>query len=882
MDLPPLLRTKLHIPRLRPELVSRLHLLEKLDDGLNTRLTLISSPAGFGKTTLLSEWVQKTTLPVGWITLDKDDNDFPRFLAYLIAALQKINPEVEPDALELLHAPQPPSVQAVLTVLLNQIDQIPEDFLLVLDDYHLIEQAVIHQAVEILINHMPPQMHLVIVSRADPPIQLARLRGQGQLVELRLQDLRFSAEDCTRFFSKSLDMNLSDTDLQRLLARTEGWITGLQMAALSLRGRPDVRAFIESFSGSHRYILDYLIEEVLELQSDEVRSFLFQTSILDRFTGDLCNAVTKRDDAEEILAFLERSNLFIVPLDEHRQWYRYHRLFADLLQARLRENHPAEFPTLHERASRWHQKNGFLSSAVDHALAAGQHGKAVELIGEIAEKKLMRSETATLLAWKEKLPPAALAENPNLVFVFLWANAIAAYQFDTIQETLIRLSAGGGLLPGRAETLLAFIAISKFEMAAAEQQARKALTELGTEDIYFRSFALWIYGLTQALKNEYQEAILVMEELFKVSRDHENLMFSMLTACQMARLQMHLGRLDKAEKIYQQALAAGKNRRGRYLPISGEALMGLGDLYREQNLLDQATDHIIEGIELTKMWRDVAALEGYLYLARVKRAQADWPAAQDALDKAWDLAIKYDATDIDDRMVALEQARLWLAAGDLPAVEAWAARLPVQDPTDLGALADQGTVEYQFKTRESLILTRLCIKQGQYAEALAWIDHQLKALESLGRKEIQVETHLLQAETHQSAGDTRKALAALEQALAIAEPSGYIRIVLDQGPPIQKLLEKVKRTTYINKLLSQFQPAGRQPVAPPQSLIDPLSERELEILRLLPTNLTTPEMAAELYISVSTVRSHIKSIYSKLNVHRRTEAVNQAEDLGLL
>ncbi len=890
----PILRTKLHIPQLRSELVSRPYLLEKLDEGLKCRLTLISSPAGFGKTTLLSQWVRHKGLPTGWITLNKDDNDFPRFLSYLITALQNVSPAVEPDALELLHAPQPPPIQAVLTVLLNQIDHIPFDFLLILDDYHLIEQAGIHQAVETLLKHMPPQMHMVIVSRGDPPIQLARLRGQGQLVELRLGDLRFSAEDCANFFTKSLDKPLSVSDLQRLLERTEGWVTGLQMAAISIQGRKDISGFIQSFSGSHRYILDYLIEEVLEKQSDDVRDFLIQTSILEQFTGALCNTITDRDDAVEILDYLEKSNLFIVPLDDHRQWYRYHRLFADLLQARLRETSPDLVPGLHERAGIWYQENGYISSAVDHALAAGKHQRAIALIKDVAEKMLMRSESSSLMAWRKKLPADLIPKYPNLAFVFLWAQAIQEYRFEEIQAALDRLENEDALLPGRKATLLAFIEISKFEIGNAEPYARQALDDLDEGDSYFRSFALWIYGLIQAINNNLHESIQVFEDLYRLSQNQHNLMFAMLTACQMARAQMHLGRLAESEKIYLKALAAGKNRHGGYLPIAGEALMGLGDLYREQNLLDQATDHLLEGIELTKMWRDVAALEGYLYLARVKQAQDDWPAAEDALDKAMAMAVKYDATDIDDRMVEIGQARLWLATGDVASVEALAAKLDIQNSADLDSWKDQTPVEFHFKIRESVILTRLCLKQEKYSEALAWIDRQLGAFKTLGRKESLVEVYLLQAETYQALGNSGEALQSLNQALAIAEPAGYLRIFLDQGPPIQKLLERSSRTPYVNQLITLFRTTQeKHPLDPetlsdpknisdPQYLIDPLSERELEILRLLPTNLTTPEIAQRLFISVSTVRSHIKSIYSKLNVHRRSEAVNHADELGLL
>ena len=634
----PLLKTKLYIPQTRPDLVARPRLIERLNAGMDSKLILISAPAGFGKTTLLCEWVKETGLPTGWISLDEEDNDFTRFLTYLITALQGIYSEIDETPLELLRTPQKPSTQGAFTLLLNQLEEIPFDFLLVIDDYHLIEDQTIHQAMDFLISYLPSQLHLVIISRADPPLHLARLRGQGQLLEIRMNELRFYKDECAQFIYKALDTRLPENDLVKLLARTEGWVSGLQMAAMSLRERENISNFIDSFSGSHRYVLDFLIEEVLQRQTEEVRTFLFQTSILSRLNTALCNAVTGREDSHKILAYLDKSNLFIIPLDGERSWYRYHRLFSDLLRARLEESYQIQIPDLHRRASHWFEENGVISSAIDHSLIAKDYQQALNLIEEIAERTLMQAQVSTLLRWQDKLPKNLIDGHPNLSFIFLWAQMIKGYQFDEVHTQVEKIEDAQQILAGRKQTLLAFIEVSLANMEKAGDYAHQALDELKPDDIYFRSIALWIYGVSRAIKENLRESNKVLEELLQMSQVEKNTMFSVLTASQMARIQMRLGNLAEAEKMYQETLESCRDNQGKLLPIAGEVLEGLGELYRELNQLDQATDCLLEGIELTKQWRDVAALEAYITLSRVKQAQGDWEAAQDAMDKALALA----------------------------------------------------------------------------------------------------------------------------------------------------------------------------------------------------------------------------------------------------
>ena len=877
----PLLKTKLHIPKTRPDLIPRPRLIEQLNAGMDSKLILISAPAGFGKTTLLCDWVKETGLPKSWISLDEEDNDFTRFLTYLIAALQGIYSDIDKTPLELLRTPQKPSTQGAFTVLLNQLEEIPFDFLLVLDDYHLIEDQTIHQAMDFLISYLPSKMHLVIVSRSDPPLHLARLRGQGQLLEVRMDDLRFHQDESVQFFQRALNIRFSESDMAQLLARTEGWITGLQMAVLSLQGQDDISAFIKSFSGSHRYILDYLIEEVLQRQSNEVRTFLYQTSILSRLNDALCNAVTGQGDSQSVLAELDRSNLFVIPLDEERAWYRYHRLFSDLLQVRLKETLPDQITELHRRAGHWFAKNGFNSFAIDHFLSAGDNQQAVNLIKEIAERILLQTQVSTLLRWRDKLPKEQVAAHPDLSFIFLWAQAIRGYRFNEVRSELEKLGETQQIRAGRKQSLQAFIEVSLANLEKAGEFGQQALEELDPEDIYFRSIALWAYATSRAVRQNLEESYRILEELLQVSQVQENTLFSVLTASQMGRIQMRLGNLDLAERIYQETLESCQDTRGNLLPIAGEVLEGLGELYLELNRLDQATDCLLEGIELTKQWRDVAAMEPYISLSRVKQAQGDWNAAQDALDKAMDLAIKYDIIDIDDRMVEMWQARLWLARGDLDLVQKWVEKRGFEEQAELQPWGEGDPTEYQLRLRESLVITILHLKQGNYAQVLERIDWQLDVFQQQGRAVTQVELLLLQAEALLALGEDGKALEVLEKALEIGKYAGYLRTFLDQGEPVRELLEKTQPTEYVRFLLAAFEKPVPQRKESPQPLIDPLSERELEVLGLLRTNLTTPEIAEALFIGVNTVRSHIKSIYGKLGVHKRSEAVGSAKELGL-
>lgn len=881
-----LLLTKLHVPTQHPDWVSRPRLLEKISQGVSGQLTLISAPPGFGKTTLLSEWISVSRWPVAWISLDPGDNDFTRFLTYLVAALQRVDASIDNTSLNLSRSPQPIALEGLLTVLLNQIASFSRDFVLVLDDYHLIEESTVDQALDYILNHQPAHMHVIIATRADPGLQLARLRGQGQLVELRMADLRFTRNEAAALYARTLSLEISEDDLSKLVSRTEGWITGLQMAALSLQEREDFSAYIATFSGSHRYILDYLIEEVLQKQTEDVRKFLIQTSLLDRLNSSLCQAVTGRQDSQSILNYLEMSNLFIVPLDDERYWYRYHRLFADLLQSRLQDEFRSQVPGLHNTASQWYERHSFMPEAIDHALSAEDFQRACGLIDRVAEGYLIRSEISTLLRWIEKLPGTMLKEHPGLNFRYIWAQMLKRYRFDEVLAQLDQFQTDQEALMGRSAVLRAFIAVSRARYSEAGYYAEQALAWLDAQDGYFRNIAMWVLSISQITEQNYEEAARVMGELVQMSMVSGNIMIAVLAASQLARVRMRQGHLQLARSLFAQALEIARDSQGNWLPIAGEALMGLGDLYRELNELEAATETIQEGIELTRLWRDVAAMEGYISLARVKLSQANWSDSQAALDRGMELAKKYDAMDLDDRMVAMWQARLWAAQGLQEPLWEWAKALDLEDHRDIRLVREREPLEYHLITRESLVLIRLYLISNSFSKALQLIDTLLPVFQDLGRIETVIELHLLRAKAYAATGERDRAVEMLHEAVRMAAPCGFMRLFLDEGQVIKNLLHSLRSRSgsmdYIDRLLDSFGDVSSAKEIEAQPLVEPLSKRELDVLRLLPTNLTTPEIAAEMVIGVNTVRTHIKNIYSKLQVHKRTEAVRRAQELGLL
>jgi LuxR family maltose regulon positive regulatory protein len=924
-----LLVTKLYVPPPHPSLVPRPRLVRRLEEGVRPghRLMLISAPAGFGKSTLLSEWVSGRSHLVAWLSLDEGDNDSARFLAYFIAALQKIEENLGKGVLSALQSPRPLPIEKLLTTLINQISAIPDRVVLILDDYHLITAQPIHDALAFLLDHLPDNMHLVIATRADPPLPIARLRGRGQLTELRQADLRFTPAEAAQLLNQVMGLDLSVDAIAALNSRTEGWIVGLQLAALSMRGREDLASFIAAFTGSQHYILDYLAEEVLQRQSQRIQAFLLQTSILDRMSGSLCDAVLGirgsgdqgsgisppripsrspgrdpgsgepgRADSQALLDYLEHSNLFIVPLDDSREWYRYHHLFVDFLRASLRQRWPDRVPTLHRRASHWYAQHGQMDEAINHALSAGDFEGATQMVEQAAESTMMRGEFATFLSWIEALPSDIVRARPSLCILEAIALLVSGHPLKLVEANLQEALATDttGAAAGAMAAFRALVAIFQADERQSAERVRLALELLPEESLFLRTLVAGFLSLNYFLCPDVATARQALEEAARIGEQAGNLMMTVLAQCHLAELSLMQGRLHEARASYEQALDLATDEQGKRQPIAGMPLMGLGYLFWEWNDLESASHHAMEGIELTRMWAEMASMQGYIPLAYVRQAQGDMGGARQAIQKARQLAQEFDASQLDDIMIAAYQARLWIIQGNIKAAVDWAeAQSRDKDNSLEQWIKEAGSAFLPLhRAFEYTALARVRIAQGRPDVALKMLEPLLQATEAGGWLLSVIEILILKAMALQKQGDTLQALAALERALGLAEPGGFMRMFIDGGQPMAQLLHEAARRgispEYTSRLLAAFPDSESRPTAlakpqkPESQMVEPLSERELEVLRLLTTHLSSTEIAEELIISANTVRSHIKHIYSKLNAHGRADAIQRAKELHLL
>jgi LuxR family maltose regulon positive regulatory protein len=896
----PLLTTKLYVPPVRAEWLSRPRLVELLQQGLDRKLTLVSAPAGFGKTTLLSQCVRLCGRPGSWVSLDEADNDAARLWTYVIAAVQRVQPRTGATALADLQSGHTPQTEVLLTGWINEVAPSAEPFLLVLDDLHLITEPAVHEQLTFVIENMPPQMHLIVSTRADPPWPLARYRGRGEVTELRADDLRFTPDEASAFLNEHMGLSLSAQDVAALEGRTEGWIVGLQMAALSMRGRDDASAFITAFTGTHRFVLDYLVEEVLGQQTSAVQDFLLWTSILYRLTGSLCDAVADRGDSRTLLAQLERANLFLVPLDDERRWYRYHHLFADLLRRRLEQSLPDQVPVLHWRACEWYEQNGLIAEAINHALAAGNVERVARLVGESALAMMEFSQLMSLEKWLDGLPDGVVRSQPWLCVAHAWmlaftgqphavepllqdAEETAAERDERSQERMVgedewqRMS-------GHIAAIRAYVAGVTGNAREAVEYARQARKRLPADDLLTRGWAAAALALNLYRCRDLAAGDQALAEAVSLSREIGASYVSVMVLCNLAAIRRLQGRLVEAAAIFREALQLVEEhaqRSGRPLSVSGYAHTYLATVLWEWNELEAAMSHVQVGIELCERWGEPQLLTGgYMCLASVLQTVGDAHGALDALDKA-----KQAASSLSPwyaARVAPLEAMIRLRQGDLAAASQWAA-------------SQRNGPEHYFDLFEywsaRLTLARVRMAQGEWAQAMELLTSVLKATEDAGRMQYVVIALALQAITLQAQGHAEQALTALERALSIAEPEGYVRAFIEEGAPMAALLRQAvargMMVEYANRLLAALQ---RETTAVPPSvadrrssgLIEPLTERELEVLRLLATRLSTREIADHLVVSVHTVRSHSKNTYAKLGVHGRHEAVERGRELGLL
>jgi LuxR family maltose regulon positive regulatory protein len=904
----PILQTKLYIPPIRPELVSRSRLIERLNAGLHHKLTLVSAPAGFGKTTLVSEWVAdcerlEPKVHAAWLSLDNADNDPTRFLAYLVAALQTIAVRQSPagnigaGVLGALQSPQPPSTESILTALLNEITTIPDDFVLVLDDYHLIEAQPIHGALTFLLEHLPPQMHLVIATREDPNIPLARYRARGQLAELRVADLRFTPSEAAEFLNQVMGLNLSAEDIAALETRTEGWIAGLQLAAISMQGHQDATSFIQSFTGSHRFVLDYLVEEVLQQQSESVQTFLLRTSILDRLCGPLCDAVLLDPAAcgQETLEYLEHANLFIIPLDDERRWYRYHHLFADLLRQRLHQNIASSTESalgrvneLHIRASQWFEDNGLYIEAFQHAAAANDLERAERLIEGKGIPLHARGAAASIVNWLASLPKTVLDSRPSLWVRYARLSMVTG-QATGVEEKLQAAEAAlQGAEPddktrdliGRIAAVRANLAWTQYQIETIVAQSRRALEYLHPDNLYFRFTAVWTLGFACLLQGDRAAARKAFSEALSISQAAGDIHSTIVATIGLGQIQELANHLHLAADFYRRVLQLAGDLP---LPVVSEAHLGLARIFYEWNDLDAAEHHGQQSLQLARQFDKV--IDRYIisevFLARLKLARGDVAGAVAMLAET-DQNVRQNNFVHRMSEVATAQVLRLLRQGDLAA----AAHLAQSHDLPISR-------------------ARVLLAQGDASEALAVLAPYRQQMEARGWQDERLKAIVLQAVAHQARGEKDKSVQLLGDALALAEPEGFIRTFVDEGLPMAHLLSDAAARgvmpDYIVKLLAVFEgeeqtgladhqasPGKNEgksylaPVSPAQRLIEPLSQRELEVLRLIAQGLSNREISERLFLALSTVKGHNQSIFDKLQVQRRTEAVARARELRLL
>jgi LuxR family maltose regulon positive regulatory protein len=912
-----LLATKLYIPQTRPELVPRRLLLEKLNAGVGPspgafarKLTLVSAPAGSGKTTLVSAWLQDLQSrgqerPTTWLSLDTSDNDPVRFAAYLVAALQKVDGRIGRDVAELLAAAQLPRAESWVASLINEIAGTQASFVLVFDDYHAITELAVHEALEFLLEHQPPQMHLVIVTRQDPALPISRLRARGQVTEIRQDDLRFTRDEAAAFLNGTMGLDLTAAEIATLEERTEGWITGLQMAALALQPmepppgtlpieeRDDARAaeLIASFSGRHHYILDYLTDEILQRQPEPVQRFLLQTSILDRMCGSLCDAIVGENtgrslDGQAMLEMLQRANLFVIPLDDERRWYRYHRLFADLLQARLQQGQASQVPGLHRRAATWYEENELASEAVLHILATRDYASAAAVIERTILKiaTWSRLEVATLLEWLTALPDEVVHGRPWLMLFTSRALFSTGRLQDTerVLDELERALRSDPSLPD-AEQVGKLVVADRASYAVVKgdvRQGREFAEHLAgharKDDDLAQLRALALLGMVHSRSGDVMAAERTFGQAIDLAQATQMSFAAVPFVCNLADVQIVQGQLRQALQTCEQAMQMGKAD-GKHIAATGFAGLVRGKVLYEQNELLEAERALQAGLELLgrggigESFGNVRAV-----LAQVKQAQGDSEAASAAIQRAVQLAL---GSSIPRLMHLTEayRARIWLAQGKLELADQWA--------HDYCQLAE---TEY-VRDFEDLTLVRVLLACERPEEAAALLARLLPPAEAAGRTGVVIEGLSLRALALHAQRNLEAALGALASSLAPAEPEGYFRVYVDSGVPMRDLLKHASSQgialSYVMRLLEAFGTPGPEwtrAERPPQPLVEPLTDRELEVLQHLAKGLSNREIAQRLFISLPTVKSHASNIYGKLGVGGRKQAVARAKALGIL
>jgi len=904
-----LLKTKLTIPPLRADLVSRPRLLKKLNEGANKKLFLLSTPPGFGKTTLLSEWIHKKKLPAAWFSIDERDNDPISFLTYMIAALQTLDKNWGQPVLELIQSPQLPSFESMIITLINSITPTPKNFALVLDDYHLIQSPSIHDMLGLFLDALPAKMHMILATRSDPPLPLSRIRTQNQLTELRTGDLSFTSDETTQYFKDKLNVDLSIEDIALLESRTEGWITGLQLAAISMHGRKDLSTFVAKFSGDNRYIVDYLMEEVLHRQPENIQDFLLQTSILDPLSGPLCDAVTEQKNSQQMLNMLEKSNLFIFSLDNERKWFRYHRLFADSLSQRFQHKHGEIVPELHRRACDWYDEHAMKFEAVDHALAAHDYDRAAFLLEDIAETVWDRGQQVKLAQWFGHLPERLISKRPQLCVFYARSLIMSGRQkeaeqcltsaekiLDSSSEEVVEILPDGTRFQhvfnreemlGKISAVRTLMAMYRGDVANVIEHAYHALILLSEENLTWRSVVETMLGMAHgwAGDGDMEKAEKAFSSAISIIKKTGNTSFYLFAGLSLAGIFTYLGRMHDAENLCRQLLKAAEDAGMSKTGNAASLCSILGGILCERDDLEAGIPMIKKGLELAKLSHDLIALQGIrLNWIRVLILIKDFPKALRFIDEIIKDSKKIDLPPWMGHIVAAYQARIWIELGHTDLLTQWIEERKISIEDKLSCRNEP----------EHIVLARILIAQDRPEEADRFLDRLIKNAQEGHRIVSVMEMRLVRVKALYDQAKIDETIQELKRALALGEKAGFIHVFTMEGKMIARLLAKVlednKRaksdqdtpysTKYTNKILAAFEGAkSQQKVA---GIDESLSEREIEVLKLIATGLTNQEIAEKLFISLNTVRTHTKNINSKLNVHSRTQAIARAKKLGLI
>ncbi len=943
---PPLLRTKISVPRLPGEFIRRPRLTERIDQGVKGPLTLLAAPAGFGKTHLLIEWMRETSLPIAWLTLDSDDNDLNRFYRYLIGALQTLEAGLGEEALDLLQASKGSGLEVGLTLLINEFSSLPRETVLVLDDFHVLENPLALKGIDFLLKHSPPNLHLVIASRSEPEVDLAFLRAKGQVIELGADDLRFTGEEVVRYFREAAGLELPPETVRALEERTDGWITSLQMAAISLKDQADPVTLLANLQGKAHYLSDFLAEEVLDRQPGEIRQFLLRSSILETLNGPLCEAVVKPDAqpgyGAVMLNRLEHANLFIRALDEKREWFRYHPLFADFLRQVQAEINPAEIPELHKRTAMWLEGNGDLNEAFRHALASRDLAWAAEMIDRNVQTMINMGEMSALAHWIGRLPDEITHKRPRLSLGYAWSLIatyrldLARYWLDEVRQLLDRLEKQTGEAPALdeqrtveayekadlsfihgglalGESHLAMVRGDLEQAAAFSQQAISYLLDAKPyyDHIYFRSMVALDESISSILSGDTQKAIESLRATVRLARQANNQFAMIIATCAVADMQALQGQLSKAWETFQRAQYLALAPDGKPLSLVGLVDLGRGEILLERDALDEAKDYLERGYRLTQSTWYIHSLQGMISVARLRQAMGDIPGAQDIVEEVARMALSTESSEWDDDVAAAVAIRLALHRDDIAAAEQWWKKSGFPDLSTSIALED-----YPYHVFEYLLLTqaRFLLARGQESggardlkQAAELLGTLLPEAERFQRMSSQIEILVLQARV-QFALRNERATKTLLRALELGEPEGYRRIYLDEGGRLTDLLRQCRSAqkemgshlpslAFIDSLLESIQGAGNGQqadqgsvegrVAPTTARLEDglpisLSAREMEVLALIAQGKSNQEISAELYLALNTVKRHVYNIYTKLEVRKRTQAVSRARQLGLI